>query len=309
MKSYSNFIDINDNSWLKKSINLLKKDGVIVLRGVSSINNINNINSKAKKVLSYPSILGSIGYNQKDVYKKTYDGFLLGKEVVDIVANENIIDIVEKYLNDSISITEIYLKKDLGYNKVYFPYHLHTGNELNINPINSFGCGAMLYLHDTNIGAFCYALGSHNISYKEINESSDGLLSSSKNKLKIKNNLHRINGKKGDIIIFDERGYHGPEQPVTKARTVLLYGYQSIKASKNSTRTEIPILINHLNGLSVRQLNTIGINSNSRKKYEDYHLRSFGKQNTYKYSALFLKILIYTNLKIKNLNFKIKNRF
>ena len=286
---------------------LLNKDGVVVLRGVSNINNINNINSKVKNVLSYPSILGSIGYDQKDVYKKTYDGFLLGKEVVDIVASENIIDIVEKYLNDSISITEIYLKKDLGYNKVYFPYHLHTGSELNINPINPYGCGAMLYLHDTNVGAFCYALGSHNISYKEVNESSDGLLSSSKYKLKHENNLYRINGKKGDVIIFDERGYHGPEQPVKESRTVLLYGYQSIKASKNSTRTEIPILINHLKGLSVRQLNTLGINSNARQKYEDYHMRSFGKQNIYKYSALFLKIIIYIKLKLKNIKYKIKN--
>ena len=307
MKSYSNFIGINDSNWLEKSINLLKKDGVVVIRGISNINNIKIIHNKAKKIFSVPALLGSNGYNQKDPYKKSYDGFLIGKEVVEIVTNENILDIIEKYLNDSVNLTEIFFKKDLGHNKIYFPYHKHKGTELNINAIRPFGCGTMLYLHDTDIGAFCYALGSHNISSNDTNEENDSLLSSSNNRLEIENNLHRIQGKIGDIIIFDERGYHGPEQPVKETRTVLLYGYQSIKATKNSTRTEIPIIINHLKGLSIRQLNTIGFNSNSRGKYEDYHLRSFSKQNTYKYMRLSLQIITYINLKIKNLKYTIKN--
>ena len=307
MKSYSNFIDINDSSWLENSINLLKKDGVVVIRGISNINNIKTINNKAKKILAVPALLGSNGYNQKDIYKKTYDGFLIGKEVVEIVTNENILDLIEKYLNDSVNLTEIFLKKDLGHNKIYFPYHMHKGTDLNINAKIPFGCGAMLYLHDTDIGAFCYALGSHNIYYNDANEENDGLLSSSNNRLEIENNLHRINGKKGDIIIFDERGYHGPEQPVKATRTVLLYGYQSVKASKNSTRTEIPIIINHLKGLSIRQLNTIGFNSSSRGNYEDYHFKSFSKGNTYKYMARSLQIITYINLKINKLKYTIKN--
>ena len=307
MKSYSNFIDINDSSWLENSINLLKKDGVVVIRGISNINNIKIINNKAKKILAVPALLGSNGYNQKDLHKKTYDGFLIGKEVVEIVTNENILDLIEKYLNDSVNLTEIFLKKDLGHNKIYFPYHMHKGTELNINTKIPFGCGAMLYLHDTYIGAFCYALGSHNIYYNDANEENDGLLSSSNNRLEIENNLHRINGKKGDIIIFDERGYHGPEQPVKATRTVLLYGYQSVKASKNSTRTEIPIIINHLKGLSIRQLNTIGFNSSSRGNYEDYHFKSFSKGNTYKYMARSLQIITYINLKINKLKYTIKN--
>jgi hypothetical protein len=309
MKSYSNFIDINDSSWLENSINLLKKDGIVVIRGISNINNIKTINNKAKKILAVPALLGSNGYNQKDIYKKTYDGFLIGKEVVEIVTNENILDIIEKYLNDSVNITELQLKKDLGHNIVYFPYHMHNGSDLNIN-INEnkpFGCGTMLYLHDTDIGAFCYALGSHNISYKDATEENDGLLSSSNNRLEIENNLYRIHGKKGDIIIFDERGYHGPEQPVKAARTVLIYGYQSVKASKNTTRTEIPIIINHLKGLNIRQLNTIGFNSSSRGNYEDYHFKSFSKRKTYKYMVLSLQIITYLNLKINKLKYTIKN--
>ena len=307
MKSYSNFIDISDSSWLENSINLLKKDGIVVIRGITNINNIKIINNKAKKILAVPALLGSNGYSQKDLYKKTYDGLLLGKEVVEIVTNENILDIIEKYLNDSVILTEIFLKKDLGHNKIYFPYHMHKGTELNVNTKTPFGCGTMLYLHDTDIGAFCYALGSHNTNYNDANEENDGLLSSSNNRSEIENNLYRIHGKKGDIIIFDERGYHGPEQPVKATRTVLLYGYQSVKASKNSTRTEIPIIINHLKGLSIRQLNSIGLNSSSRGNYEDYHLRSFNKRNTYKYMKLSLQIITYINLKIKNLKYTIKN--
>ena len=215
MKEYSNVIDCNKVNWKDAALSELKDKGVAVLRSVESEKTIDIINERVQKVLENPSVLGSVGYFQKDPYKLMYDGFLLGKEVVNLISNEDVINLIEEYVEDDIILNEIFLKYDLGTELVYFPYHRHTGTDVE-GPIDKpFGCGSMVYLHDTNDGAFCYSLYSHKYPIKRNVES---LISEHGDKVKLTENLHKIIGKKGDLIIFDERGFHGPEQP-----TIMLF--------------------------------------------------------------------------------------
>ncbi|MDG2397248.1 MAG: phytanoyl-CoA dioxygenase family protein [Flavobacteriaceae bacterium] len=306
MNSYSEYIDVKSKDWQSKAINSLSQNGVVILRGIVSELVIDQINNKANKVLSNPSALGRIGFYQKDSYKKTYDGFLLGKEVVESVSDENALDVIEKYLKDKVILNEIFLKNDLGYNIQYFPYHSHTGSDVEGDVNKPFGCAALIYLHDTNEGAFCYALKSHHL---KIERKKNNFLSKREDRKEIEKKMNKIIGKKGDYVIFDERGFHGPEQPVKTSRKVLLFGYQLKKYTNNRSRTGIPIVISDMENLTDRQLDAIGVGGGTRGLYEDYHLRA-SSDITKKYTVVntFIKTIIYLDLKLTNIkNFLKKN--
>lgn len=305
MKNLNSNIDTRDRDWLSSAIQKLNNDGVVVLRNLDNNSNIDTIISKANAVLKKPSILGSIGYFQKDNNKKIYDGLLLGKEVVEFVANKSVTNLIEKYIGDEVVLNEILLKNDLGNGTQYFPYHRHTGRDVNGPKNKPFGCGAILYLHDTDIGAFCYSLKSHLLN---IEDNPESVLDKHIKRDEIKKNLYRINGKKGDLVIFDERGFHGPEQPVKTPRTALLYGFQSKTSTSNKSRTGIPIVISDMINLDSKQLKVIGVGGGTRAKYEDYHARkSVLKTKNYRYSSKLINKLSSINNTIRKLKQLVKN--
>lgn len=305
MKSYSKFIDVKDNNWLSIAKENLVKNGVVVLRNMINLKSIERIVKSSTDMLTRPSVLGSIGYYQKEFTKKTYDGLLLGKDAVNIVCNEKLLDLSESYLQDEVRLTEVFLKHDIGVNEIHFPYHRHPGKEFNLSKEVAFGCGVILYLHDTNNGAFCYSLGSHNSDWDYNNYPS---LIDNKDKEDINKNFFRITGESGDLVIFDERGFHGPEQPVTQSRSVLLFGYQSSKATNNTTKTGNPVIINDLVDLNNRQLTAIGIKSKSRTFYKDYHLRvSVSRQKKTKVILFFIEFCSILESKISKLKNIIKS--
>jgi len=287
MKIYNNVINCDKNNWKNLALGELKDKGLCVLRGVESDEILNIINKKVSSVLENPSILGSVGYYQKDPFKILYDGFLLGKEVVNLISNKYLINIIEEYIEDEIILNEIFLKYDLGTDLVYFPYHRHTGTDVEGAVDKPFGCGSMVYLHDTNEGAFCYSIYSHKYP---IHKGAESLISKHSDKKKLEENLHKVVGKKGDIVIFDERGFHGPEQPTKTSRKVLLFGYQSKKSTLNRSRTSIPVLISDLKDLNQKQLSSIGYGGGTRKEYNEYHIRKSAKKTkTYKFSSFLIK--------------------
>lgn len=296
MDSYFEYVDVNSKDWFSKALKSLSINGVVNLRGLVKESRIDLINKKVNKILSNPSYLGGVGFYQKDSFKKTFDGFLLGKEVVETISDERTIDLIKKYLSGDISLKEVFLKNDLGYNYQYFPYHKHTGSDVEGNLNKPFGCAAILYLHDTDEGAFCFALKSHLLKIKK---GENGFLSKRNDKEVIKKNLKKIVGKKGDVIIFNETGFHGPEQPVKTPRSVILFGYQLKSYTKNRSRTGIPIIISDMQNLSNKQLDAIGLGGGTREEYEKYHLRAPGNI-TKKFETIksFINTVIYFDLKL-----------
>ena len=69
-------------------------------------------------------------------------------------------------------MNEVFLKNDLGYNANYFPYHKHTGTDVEGDVNKPFGCAALIYLHDTDEGSFCYSIGSHSLKINKKGEPS-----------------------------------------------------------------------------------------------------------------------------------------
>ena len=143
-------VEIESSGFLEKAKDHLTVNGFVVLRGCFSKDLIDEANTKVASILEKPSIGGSVGYYMKDPYKKLFDGLLVGRAAVNMVANHKVIEVVEDYLQGDVLLTEVFLKNDLGSNKEYFPYHSHLGDDLELNESKvPFGCGTIIYLHDT----------------------------------------------------------------------------------------------------------------------------------------------------------------
>jgi len=262
-------VSAKSSDFEENAVRRLEHDGVVVITDLFEEQIVRQIALDSERVMSTPSSRGSFGYIAKDPFKRLYDGFLFSEHTASTVAHLSIISIIEAYLQDNILMTECLLKRDLGTNLTYFPYHRHTGTDLVAATNNRFGCGVIYYIHDTEEGAFCYVPGSHKLPLdKDIT-----LLSESLECEELSREIRRVEGNEGSVVIFNEAGWHGPEQPVTTPRTVILSGYQSKQSSGNKTRTEMPILISNIRELNSSQRDAIGFSSDSRAKYADYHIR------------------------------------
>ncbi len=262
----------------------MRGQGFAVLRGLLSDQQLSGLNEKVNRILKRPSLSGSVGYYMKDSNKKIFDGLLLGREAVDAVSHPLVLDLVEDYLGGSLRMTEVFLKHDLGNDQIYFPYHCHSATDRTVQFDGPFGVGTLLYLHDTDEGAFCYSPGSQEIDPvhgEQLFRYPDD------QRAEIMGGMCRISGLAGDVVLFDERGFHGPEQPVTTPRTAILYGYQRADYFDDTTRAPAPVVLNDLSHLNERQLRMLGLGAAVRTSYFDHHIRGYDRTRHY---ALLAKV-------------------
>jgi Phytanoyl-CoA dioxygenase (PhyH) len=280
-------IQQSDSPWEEAKAKLSSL-GFVAIRNLFGSDTVDEVAIRAGKVFSRPAIGGSVGYYRKDPNKRLYDPLLIGGRVVDLITNEYVFDLVELYLNGPFTLAELNLKHDDGNGKVYFPLHadfaagwkmknyeVTLAEEDLINPI---AVGAMLYLHDTAEGAFCYSRGSHELRAPH-GTSIAGYPDDLRNQ--IVGNLVRVEGNKGDLVLFDDRGFHGPEQPTIASRTVLLFDYYKDAVFGGATKMAIPALINDLGNLNERQLKVMGFGAKSMDTYENYHSRQFAAHKNF----------------------------
>jgi len=290
-------VESTSKMYKQEGLEILKNHGFVVLRNFVPKNVLSDLNKSIDKVLKGPSISGSVGYYMKDANKKIFDGLLLGESSVQIVSNMKVIDFIETYLSCEVLLTEIFMKKDLGNNKIYFPYHCHTGSDLvDIKKQVPFGCGALFYTHDTDEGAFCFSPGTHKLDFPygdNPHKYPESL------RFEILSGMRRVSGLAGDVVIFDERGFHGPEQPVCTERIALLYGYQGKIFSNNTTRNPAPMIPSDLKGLTDKQLDVLGLNSDCRVPYFEYHIRKYDNHGSYnKMKKVLLKMINRKSVKV-----------
>ena len=280
-------------SWNKAMI-FFKKNGFIALRNIFDSSFINKISFECDEVLMKPSILGSYGYYKKDVPKKLFDPMLIGGRIVDCFVNKEVLNFVKKYLQGDFTLAECNLKFDAGINLEYFPFHKDFSNGWNLKSLRSdnvilnekdlkkpLAVGGMIYLHDTKDGAFCYCAQSHNFE----NDRGTALSKYPEDeKSKILKRMIKVQGKKGDFVLFDDLGFHGPEHPSKKNRTVLIFDYYKLKKFGYRTKMKIPVFLNDLGNLNMNQLRVLGLGKDYMIPHKSYHTRKFN--NTKKYLLL-----------------------
>lgn len=285
----------------KSALFFLEKYGVAILRGMHPKNKLEALFQKTNQKLENPNILINNGYFMKNQYTKYLEGFLIDKMTFSIFLDERILNICEEYINDQVFISDFFVKKDLGKNLLYFDIHTHnlkeeTDNQINDKTYKPKSIGFLLYTHDTEEGAFVYAPFSHKYVTEFYGEHLRDYPEKTIND--IRPTLRRINGKKGDIILFDHRGFHGPEQPVKVPRTVFIGGYQSAKNFGYKIRIPILIYMSDLACLNERQKNALGLNcKGSILDSDNIHIStSYKKNNKFFYNFLKNLIDIYGNI-------------
>jgi hypothetical protein len=271
----------SDPDFEDKAKRCLETLGVVVLRGLLSDTALDALTAKTKKILARPALGGSIGYYQKDPNKKLFDCFLLGSEAIAALTHKKMVTVLDQFFGLDVVMTEGFVKHDLGNNRSYFPYHSHTGMDLDKREGEVFSTGVMVYLHDTEVGAFCYSPGTHKLNSPH---GADPYTYAEPLRSQILDGMRRIAGLRGDFVIFDGRGFHGPEQPVTVPRTVLLTAYSPIAYCRDGAiKNGQPICITDLTGLDAQQLRVLGVGMKAAQPLEKFHAYGFNRTRGYRF--------------------------
>jgi len=298
-------IHVNDENFINKAVKLIKNEGIVQIRGLCYNEDIENINKKLIKIFSKPSIGGSVGYTQKDPHKKTYDALMLGQETTNIVLNKKIIEVTKKYFSDDPLLSHAYIKKNLGVNDFFFPYHCHTGMDRDVisESTTGYGLAMIAYLHDTDKGCFIYSPTTHLLKFPH---GGNPYIYPEPLKTEIFSKKERMVGKAGDILIFDDAGFHGPENPSKEDRTTIMFAYLRKTDFGDKIRNPAPIIPTALKNINSEQLNVLGIGQEARNNYEDFHLRKYDESFTYKILKIIFALSFTINLFLFKIKYKIK---
>jgi hypothetical protein len=245
----------------------LERDGVVVLRGAFARESVDFVAAEAERWLEKPAIAGAPGYWKIDHPKKLLDPCAIGGSVYELIVGEAILDVAEAFLGSECVLAECNLKYDAPVGYGYFPFHTDffvgwrkkdgTFPVLDAAALRKpVGLGGAIYLHDTREGAFGYCLGSHKREvppgWQDIGNVPPAV------RKEIESTRVRVDGLKGDIVLFDDRGYHGPDLPMPVSRTVILVDYYSTAVFGRTIVTPYSIWSTDLGRLSARQMHALG---------------------------------------------------
>ena len=267
----------------------LKERGFVVLRGALPMESVDAVVARADDLLRQPSVAGVWGYFRADHQKKVLLPTLLGKPVYDLIANEHIIDIAEAYLGVECLVAETNLKADKGVNYMYFPLHSDFAvgwrkNPEHTSPITQeimqspLAVGAAIYFHDTTEGAFSYCEGTHKLGAPHGQRLADYPKQVQKDIIAKK---VRVEGLKGDIVLFDDNGFHGPDHPSKSDRTIILVDYYRTDVLGNEQVTPLPIWSCDIGALTPKQLRVLGTNSSFTLPFDRYKWSKIRRTRAY----------------------------
>lgn len=292
-------------------VTTLARDGVCVLRNMFTAAALDEVDTAVSKWFAQPAVAGVPGYAKVDAPKKLLAPTLLGGSVYDLLVDERVIDIVEQYMKSECVLAEANLKYDAPVNYEYFAAHADFAvgwqKKADSPPLTAaqlelpVGVGGAIYLHDTHQGAFSYALGTHTLGAphgQDLNAYPEA------ERRAILDRWTRIDGQRGDLVLFDDRGFHGPDQPSSHERTVILLDYYRVETFGHKQVSPFPIWSTDIGRLSSRQLRVLGAGADTWSTPHEYMLSRFRRNAAY---GLVTGIIENAYL-LRHLKAKLKNR-
>ncbi len=316
MNRQNNTISCSSKYFIKEAIFNLEKNGVVIIKNLFNSDHLEEIEHSWNKNFKKPSISGTLGYYRTSFAKAVLPLFLLGKPSLQVALDKRVIAIIEKYMKSKCTLAEANAVWHKPTNYIYFPVHSDFAVGWKKSQLSKFkigqkdikhpvGIGAMLYLHDTYSGAFKYSLGSHKLYSKFGQHLKDYPKHIQK---KINENIFICKGQKGDLIIFDDRGFHGPDQPSKKDRSVFLLDYYRNNTFGSTVVSSHTVKITDLSNLDKTQLRVLGLGAQEMVKREEYVGTRFKKNLFYNFIAwivdnayFYIHIKLLLKKKIKNL--------
>lgn len=301
---------------LASVIDCLDVNGVVVLRNLFDPNYLDPFINKAEEYIRKPAIAGSFGYYKKDYPKRIVDPFTI-ENFPRLCLAEKLIDIIESYMESTCTLSEAFIKFDRATSYNYFPLHTDfwpgikkvTDQAVTITETElqqKLAVGGALYLRDTTEGAFRYCLGTHKLMAPKGSRLSKYTAAE---QAEINKYNWRIEGRRGDLILFDDRGFHGPDQPSKHDRLVVLLDWFNDRVWGGATQnTPFRVFTSDLTHLTQNQLRVLGVGAKQQKPREQYHMHGFAtsRKGLYNIASKFVNLAgLSTHIK-KTIKQKIK---
>lgn len=244
----------------------LGEHGFIVLRGLFDDETLAEANRRIDALAAAPAIAGVPGYNKVDHPKKLLSPFAAGGPLVEMSLDERVIDLVESYMDSECVLAEANVKIDEPVGYEYFALHADfmVGWRKGANSAfvlqeedmkQPVGVGAAIYMHETHEGAFCYCAGTHRLLAPRGPDLSKYPADEQR---AVRDARVRVDGQAGDMVLFDDRGFHGPDQPSRARRRVILLDYYRVETFGYTQVSPMPVWSTDLGRLSPRQMRTLG---------------------------------------------------
>lgn len=234
-----------------------------------------------------PAAGGTPGYCKFDYPKQVVQTSLLGAAALRMILDERLIGLIERYSGGPVVVSESFTKLDRAVDYVYFPPHADYFEGYRSNPASDLeglspelmagplGLSFVMYHHDTSSGAFCYAAGTHKLGQRH-----GGMIYyyPEDEQERIMESWTRLDGRAGDVVLFDPRGFHGQDQPSHADRYVSITRYWRTDIFGRRQHRPMPVYVNDLAGFSERQLQTLGLGASSLMPLENDHHAGFKKR-------------------------------
>ena len=267
----------------------LTNRGFCIIRNLFPPTLLDEVEKRAGPYLKKPAIAGAPGYWKVDHPKVILNPFVLGGPVNSILLNEDVISAIETHMGSECVLAETTMKVDFPSRYEYFPLHSDfavgwaksdkiirklTGDDMQ----QVVAIGGAFYFHETHSGAFSYCDGTHKLlspkGQKLSNYNTD-------EQTIIRSRKVRCDGLRGDLVLFDDRGFHGPDQPSRKARHVILMDYFRVDTIGRLQVSPMPIWSTDIASLSPIQLRVAGVGADYMIPPHEYAKARFQKNALY----------------------------
>lgn len=245
----------------------IEEIGVAVVRGLFDSAVVDAAAERIRRHAEHPAIAGVPGYAKVDHPKRLFSPYEVGGPLVDMILDERVIDIVETRMASECVLAETNVKIDEGVGYNYFPLHADFSPGWRKSASSDFvlsaealqdpvGIGGAIYLHDTAEGAFSYCTGTHRLMGARGPDLGDY---PAEERADILRRKVRVEGRAGDLVLFDDRGFHGPDQPSRAQRTVILVDYYRVETLGRTIVSPAAVWTDDLARLNERQLRVMGV--------------------------------------------------
>ncbi|MBC26524.1 MAG: hypothetical protein CMM41_04865 [Rhodospirillaceae bacterium] len=267
----------------------LSTRGFCIIRNLFPPAILDETERRANRYLQKPAIAGAPGYCKVDHPKVILDPFMLGGPILQILLNEEVIGLIEAFMGSECVLAETALKVDFPARYEYFPLHSDFAvgwakSEKIIRKLTAddmqqvVAIGGAFYFHETHAGAFSYCDGTHNLLSPKGQRLSNY---SAEEQTVIKNRRVRCDGVRGDLVLFDDRGFHGPDQPSTDERRVILLDYFRVDTIGRLQVSPVPIWSTDIADLSPIQLRVAGVGADFMVPPYEYSKARFQRNTFY----------------------------
>ncbi len=288
----------------KKTLNKTFQDyGVVLIKDFFEKKSLDMFIKESNDFLEDPMINGNFGFFKVDYPKKFVDPFQMSLNSKLFCLNEKLINVVENLMKSNCILSEATVKFDKSTSYEYFGPHndyvegtkrsKYFDKIVSKSMINSvLAIGGIHYLHDCDEGSFYYLTKSHKFKAKKgqiLDQYPTEVIA------ELEKGRVKLDGAKGDLILFDDRGFHGPSQPSKKDRLVLLLDWFNEKSWNGKFQMRpFTILSNEIDKFSKKQTRVMGVGSKSMENLPDYHIYSKFRKKKKKTFALIKKIIEYS---------------